>query len=76
MLRAGELTQHCPSSGMRSQSTPELPQQNAPPKCSNDGEGCQAHGTTAATKRKVLPSEVINHRGVWCKQMSQPVSVS
>lgn len=74
MLPAGEFTQHSPSSGMGSRSTPELPQQNAPPKCSNDGEGCQALGTTAATKKKPLPSEVINHP--WClgvnAQISQP----
>lgn len=31
------------------------------PKSSNDGEGCWAHGTTTATKRKLFPSEVINH---------------
>lgn len=64
LLRAGASTQHCPSSGMGSGSVQSSLSKMLHPKCSNDGEGCQAHGTTAATKRKRLLSEVINHP--WC----------
>lgn len=63
--RAGAFTQHCPAS-----TTPAAKRSNR--NVQMMGEGCQAHGT--ATKRKLFPSEGINHS--WClgvnTQISQP----